>query len=287
MRKPVYLLLLLFIPILSIGQSLSPERVAKIKECTVKIIIEGGNSIGTGFITGENGSLVSCWHVIEPAIIRDPITHNISGFKKIFIQRNTGEIEQVGIPVDLINKDYRNALAYDYVLLGLVNKRLLPYKYLKLGDYTKVKEGQEVYTCGYPLGIDQQFISKGIISTKYLDTTIAINEGGNLIKMPRSQMLVDFTLNKGNSGGAVIKIGNTIEEDEVIGIADFIINPIGGKADYLIDNLQKATGALKLQGIDPNEMFLGIIQVLNSSSVGISGAVSINHFLDGLGRMRQ
>lgn len=279
-----FLILIFYIFILTkdtFAQSLSLERVAKIKACTGKITIEGSNATGTGFIISTDGLLLTCWHVIEPAIIRSPQDNSVIGFKKTTIQFNDGKSFELSFSLDLLKKDYNNALAYDYCLLKIITKQTTSFQFLKLGDFNTLQEGQEVYTCGYPLGIDQQFISKGIASTKYIDTSIIIKSNTEIKKFRRSQALLDLTLNKGNSGGAVVKIGATIDDDVVIGIADFIISPVGNDAENIIKQLQASSGGVSISGIDPNQLFANIIQVLNNSSIGVSGCVAINHFLDG------
>jgi serine protease Do len=49
---------------------------------------------------------------------------------------------------------------------------------------------------------------------------------------------LDLTLNKGNYGGPVIKIGRTPDENRVIGIATFILNPFAQYAEAVIRHLQ-------------------------------------------------
>lgn len=269
------------------SQSLSPERVAHIKECTFKITIEGSQSIGTGFFVGNDGTFFTCWHVIEPAIIRNPTTKSILGIRKIFIHLTSDEIFEVGICANIVNNNETNqeAVAYDFCILRPINPNNTIFPFLRVGRFNDLQEGQEVYTCGYPLGITQQFLSRGIVSTKYIDTSNKVISNNRIISMPRSQALLDITLNKGNSGGAIVKIGATLNDDEVVGIADFIINPIGGKAEALSDFLKSRSGGVFLSGIDTNLLFANIIQVLDNSSIGISGCVAINHVLDGLAKL--
>lgn len=275
----LFLSLLIFSHFDSYSQSLSPDRIRHIKECTFKITIDGTQSIGTGFFVGNNGTFLTCWHVIEPAMIRDPQTHTITGMRNIYITLSSGEKMEAGVFTNLLNTQYENAIAFDYCVLRVaVNNRIFPF--LRVGDFDDLKEGDEVYTCGYPLGIPQQFISKGIASTKYLDTTNKIGYNGTIKSKPRNQCLLDMTLNKGNSGGAIIRLGQTESEDEVIGIADFIINPIGGNAEALSDLLRSKSGGVFISGIDTNLLFATIIQVLDNTSIGISGCVSINHAKD-------
>ena len=278
--KLLILIILLVISFNSRAQSLSPERVKHIKESTVRITIEGSNSIGTGFFISPEGTLLTCWHVIEPAILRDAVSNNIIGARKMFVILSNGEKLQFDIP-NVVLKAYNNAISYDFCFLIPI-KQHLPFPYLKLGNFNNVKEGQEIYTCGYPLAIEQQFVTKGILSTKYIDTANSIKTGTATTKMPRNQALLDLTMNKGNSGGAVIAVGKNIEDDEVIGVADFIINPIGGNAQALAKILKDNSGGVFISGVDTNLLFSNIIEVLNSTSVGISGCVSINHAIEGL-----
>jgi serine protease Do len=270
---------ILLFQITSMSQSISPERVNKIKSATVRVSIEGSTSVGTGFFSGPDGTMLSCWHVIEPALIYDS-TSKVIGVRKIFAELNTGEIIQF-IIADIISKINKEAIAYDFCILIPALKTTKEFPYLKLGNYNNLQEGQEIVTCGYPLGMKQQFLSKGMVSTKYLDN-IQLNFFGEEYKFSRNLALLDLTMTRGNSGGAIIKLGSSIEEDEVIGLADYIINPIAAHADNLIKELNdsRKNGFITLNNIDPNALFLLFTEVLQSTSIGISGCVSINHIRD-------
>ena len=275
------LLLILVLPFITNAQSLSPERVKRIKDATVRITIEGTNSTGTGFYINESGQIATCWHVISPAIIKDDL-NKLKGLRKIVVENGNGEFFQYGIPIDFftVPKLNENAVSYDFCLLIPYNQSPFAAKtpFLKLGNYDNVKEGDDVYTCGYPIGIKEKFISKGIVSNKHIDTSINYVNNNIKINKPRNQALLDITLNRGNSGGAVIKIGNSIEEDEVIGIADFIITPSGFLTEDFIKNIEQRSGGVQLGGIDPNAMFSVLSRILSAISIGVGGAVSINHF---------
>lgn len=176
------------------SQSLSLERVNKLKAATVRITIENSNSVGTGFFIRDDGLLLTCWHVIEPAIIRDA-SNNITGLKKIFVTINDTTKLEFGILLSFFKDSnlYRQGLAYDFSLLVPIKKMTTKQVFLKLGDFNTLNEGQEVITCGYPIGIEQNFISRGIISTKYIDTTITIITPYTKTKYNRSQALMDIT----------------------------------------------------------------------------------------------
>ena len=254
------------------SQSLSPERVEKIKSATVRIIID--KPMGTGFFISDNGLLVTCHHVISPVI------QSNGTLKRIFIELNTGEKIEYGIDEKFLTDSnwYRSALSYDFILLKPVKFNLKKkYAFLNLGNFDEAKEGDEIYTCGYPIGIKQQFLTKGIVSTKYTEYSNKVTYNNRAFFSPRSQALLDITLNRGNSGGAIIKVGKTIDKDEVIGIADFIITPVGSQSEEIIQNLISASGAVTISGVDTNLVFAKLFDIISSLSIGVSGCVSINY----------
>jgi S1-C subfamily serine protease len=78
-----YLLLLLLFPSLAIGQSLSTDRVSRLSKAVVKINTEGSTEMGTGFFFSEIGYPLTCWHVIQSAVVTDS-NSKILELKKIF-----------------------------------------------------------------------------------------------------------------------------------------------------------------------------------------------------------
>ncbi len=286
MKHFIIIILLAFslMPRILFGQSLSHERVLKIKSATVRVIVEGGISVGTGFIVNIDGLIVTCAHVVLPAFENN---------KKIYIEFNNSDTIEVGVPL-IFNADslfWKKALAYDFFILTPVRPITIKLPFLKLGDFDSAQEGDEIYTCGYPLGYPQQFISRGIISTKYENLSNSIIFFNKLYSFPRKEALMDITMNKGNSGGAIIRIGETIEEDEVIGLADFLINPIGNRADSIVNalNPKNTKGYIEFNTFDstgilsknnPNELATLFSAALGSSSIGVSGCIAINYLYD-------
>lgn len=260
------------------SQSLSPERVAKIKDCTVRISVDGGNSVGTGFTINSAGQIVTCWHVIQSALILDP-QGKIIGARGITVKYNNGDTYKYGIPLVFLKKSLDLLIQHDICLIIPNEKLKNESQFLKIGNFNALNEGQEVVTCGYPFGMMKQFISKGIISSKSTDT--GSYRGINAItKFSNNSALIDITMNKGNSGGAIIKLGATVDDDEVVGVADFIITPVGKDITDLLGELQKSNnsgGSVYIEGINPNDSMAKITQVLTSLSDGISGCVSIEY----------
>ena len=279
MKWVLFIFLFVWIPLASSSQGLGPERVSKIKSATVRVMAEGGIPLGTGFFIHENGIILSCWHVVLPAM-----QYKI----RLYIELNNGDTTRVEIP-NLLKFDslsQRIAVAYDYAILVpfIPLKKKVPF--LKLGDYEKIMEGDEIYTCGYPLGSPQQFISKGIVSTKYENKFNGVNTLAKFYSFPRKEALLDITLNRGNSGGAIVKVGKSVEEDEVIGLADFIINPMGNRADSIIRITEKAPFSSvrvldslgkSIYEANPNDITIIFAEALGNMSIGISGCVAINY----------
>lgn len=275
----IFIILFFFIsPIkYSYSQSLGADRISKLKSSVVRVFIENQPS-GTGFFVTNDGWLLTCWHVIEPAIIRDP-THKIIGLKEMYIQFSGGEKIQVGLSTILLNNGYQNAISYDYAFLKTKTNPVTKFTPLNIGSFDEIQEGDEIYTCGYPLGIEQQFVSKGILSTKWDDKNILTRNGKSDSAINRDVAWLDLTMNRGNSGGPIIKIGETSKDDKVIGIADFILNPFGNAADELINYIKNnaSSGGVSIQGIDFSKMALLFGSAIAYNSIGVSGCISIDY----------
>ncbi len=260
----------------SLSQSLNVERVRRIKESTVRIF--AGKSTGTGFFVDSSGMCATCLHVVYPAI---------DSKAKIFIQFSNGELIEVK-KIDFRKVDQtKNEAFYDYCLLVPIKPLNRKTPFLKIGSYDDVQEGAEIYTCGYPFGSSLQFVTRGILSTKYTAPQSIVSSTEIVETRERNQALMDITLNKGNSGGAIVKVGASMFEDEIIGIADFIITPLQYEIDSTIASLSYALGT-SVQTIidsngrimsknDPVENAILIYSQLSKFSVGISGCVSVEY----------
>jgi S1-C subfamily serine protease len=255
--------------------SLSKERVNNIKNATVKIIVNGGQSTGTGFFINESGLLVTCYHVVA-AIANNPNSIYEAQFAN-------GEKIKIGFTIVANNISYLdNVLMYDFILMQPVVNSKINYSFLNLGKWEDVQEGDLTYTCGYPLGIDQQFISVGVMSTKFkqLDTLKYTDKLKKPLPFTKNSAWLDLRLNRGNSGGAIVLVGKTPSDDRVIGIADFILNPFAASSDKLIKKIMASRasgGYVELMGVDPNETALIFAQTLDNVSLGVSGCLSIEY----------
>ena len=274
---------LLFFSIGVFGQSLTKARVDKLRRCVGKITIEGSTTSGTGFYISSDGSVLTCWHVIADAITADSLG-NLIDKRRIFFELPSGEKREMFIPLQYVRIPvfYKKAILYDYCTLSPAKWVSKKTDFFTLGNFDNIQEGDEIYTAGYPLGIHQQFVSKGILSVKFVDSTIA-DSVLNLPSHKREAAFLDITINKGNSGGPVIRLGKTPSEDRVIGIADFQLNPLASNAAELNAQLKKVGQDFILDygkvKVNLSEIFKLFANSIIYSSNGIGGCISINHFL--------
>lgn len=261
----------LIIPqVLSSQTYLDEERIEKGKRSIVRVLIDGKPS-GTGFFINGRADIATCWHVISPAIsVGDD---GVLSINRIEIELNDKSRFEVRINRYYLGRGYQDAALYDYCLLQPVSRIKADFDYYSLGDFQTSTEGSPIYTAGFPLGIEQLFFSTGIISAKWNDhrtiETLEIN---------RMSAWLDCTLNKGNSGGPIIKLGESPAEDKVIGIATFILTPGYNFLEELEREVLRKPITLRIGELD--QMYVNRLfgDVLMSNSVGISGCISIEYF---------
>lgn len=143
-----------------------------------------GSSIGSGFIIGEDGLVLTNSHVVFRS-------------RAISVILDNGETA----PAQLLGAD-------PILDIAVLRTPELPkgYPIAKLGDSDAIKVGEEVVAIGNPLGLEQT-ITRGIIS--------GINR--ILPSSPMSMIIpliqTDTAINPGNSGGPLLNLSG-----EVIGI---------------------------------------------------------------------
>lgn len=151
---------------------IATEEIAKNKKAV--ILIQCGDSLGSGFIINNSGYVVTNYHVI-----------NGSNFYTGVFQNEKDE-EGRKIPLNLIAFSEEK----DIALLKLDSNE--KFSYMIFGNSDKILDGQKIITIGSPKGIINS-ISDGIVSgirkmdnTKYIQITAALspgNSGGVLLNM--------------------------------------------------------------------------------------------------------
>lgn len=270
MNKLFFLLLLASSTVFS--QSIPQDRVNNLKTSVVRVTVEGSDKMGTAFFVSKEGHLITNFHVISPSINLSGAT--ITGFRKIYIQFVSGKRYEVKILPEII-KFYKTRMvaAYqDYCILVPVDSIDTKFTYLTLGSFADLLEGQEVLTCGYPLGLEKQFITRGNVSTILSDSILIYNEPSK-----RELAYLDLTMNAGNSGGPIIVLGKTCKEDRVFAIADFIIIPFSQQLDSLNKQLESNFGDIEINGLSVKGSNKLYVSALLTASNGLSGCVSIDY----------
>ncbi len=147
------------------------ELVNQLGEAVVQVRTPGG--LGSGFILGEEGYLITNFHVIEGET-------QISA--EVYHQTN-GQLERKAykqIRIIAMNK------FQDLALLKIDEKDAPKFAKVPLGDSDALGVGERVFAIGSPLGLERT-VTEGIVSTKtrqlqgelYLQTTAQINPGNS------------------------------------------------------------------------------------------------------------
>lgn len=198
------------------------------KSATVAICIQADNNRLTPFGSGVNvdpsGIIVTCMHVVEAA----QATRDKSG-KPPKLPKASKGVEYRALPfLDMVTvftfekeDNIEHGIARFVTLHGRHDldiavgtlKPDAPLPFLNLADSDELDEGEVVFTCGFPLGPDLQ-PSTPIGSLFYRGIVSGIRPH-HLIK-PRKQIILDMSVNKGNSGGPLC----SEDKEGVVGIVD-------------------------------------------------------------------
>lgn len=244
------------------------ERIKRIKKSVVRIHINGSPS-GTGFIVSENGLIATCFHVVQSIQLGPNNQTQITHASNIEIELLDGTKLPGNIHKFCQNQGFFEALSKDYTLLEVkTTKTLEPFS---IGNFADIEEGDEIYICGFPYGIDKPFISSGMLSTK-LSIKGYLEHGTQ-----RDAAMLDITLNKGNSGGPVILMRDNPEEDMVIGIATFTMTPLSDHLKKLVAMIKTFPGNIVIMGVDFKTFSTLIKNSFENTSVGIGGCISIDY----------
>ena len=145
---------------------------------------------GTGFMFGSKDYVITNWHVIR-------------GSKNIKVKFLNGE----KINAKLLLKDAQNDIAF----LKLERSPELPPSDLKVGDSSKVRMGDEVFTIGYPA----HWVMGQ--NPKYTEGVVNALSG---IKDDPTVFQISVQIQPGNSGGPLFN-----QKGEVIGITQSSFDP--------------------------------------------------------------
>ena len=160
------------------------------------------HGVGSGFIIGTNGDIVTNRHVVQ-------------GATKVTVTMNDGK----EYPAQVVGKDAQTDVAV--VRLEKPPPNLVV---ARLGDSDKLDVGEWVVAVGSPLGLEQT-VTAGIISGKGRPGRHVQMSG----KRVRGYIQTDAKINPGNSGGPLVNL-----EGEVVGVNTLIQVGAGGAYGFAI-----------------------------------------------------
>ncbi len=209
-------------------------------------------ALGSGFIVGPDGTIVTNNHVID-------------GATSIKVTLDDG----TELPATLVGRDTKNDLA---VLKVKADK---PLPTIKWGDSNKLMTGDQVLAFGNPFGIGTT-VTSGIVSAR----------GRDLHSGPFDDFIqIDAPINHGNSGGPLVDINGN-----VVGVNTAIYSPNGGSVGvgFAIPSDQAQTVVAKLmKGGNIEYGYLGVqIQPVTqdvASAIGLDrpGGALVSAVTDG------
>ena len=165
--------------------------ISKLKSTGNSILSNSNESelgLGTGIIVSDNGYILSNAHVTGER------------YSKCYITLENGQ-----------NYEGKVMWSDESLDLSITKIEARNLNYAKLGDSSKIRVGETVYTIGNPIGFEfRRTVTSGIISAK--NRSIKIEEENNQTYMS-DLIQTDATINPGNSGGPLIT-----PNGEVIGI---------------------------------------------------------------------
>lgn len=249
------------------------ERIAKIRKSTVRVFVDGKPK-GTGFIITENGLIATAFHVVARTIPNPRKQSQITYASSIEVQFDDGEKLPAIVHKSCIGKGLYGSISRDYCILEIsTSKTLVP---LRLGNFSSVYEGASVYLSGYPLVSERPSISFGVVSVKWRDPVVSYY--GQFFPEKRNNpeiALLDVPMSMGESGGPIVLIGDSPQEDKVIGISSFIMTPLDQELKALVEAFKSYTEG-RYDVVCTMELFQLLRKGQGCKSLFMSGCISID-----------
>jgi serine protease Do len=249
------------------------ERLAKIRKSTVRIYVDGKPK-GTGFVISENGLIATAFHVIAKTLSTLHGQAQITYATSIAVRLDDGDKLPAIVHTSCIGKGLHGSILRDYCILEIKTpKKLVP---LSLGNFNDISDGAQVYLAGYPLVSERPRISFGVVSTKWKDPVVSYYSQSLPEKRNNTDIaLLDIAMNRGESGGPIVLIGNQPEDDRVVGIASFITTPLDQDMKALVNAIKTYTEG-RYNVVCAIELFQLLREEQGFRSLFISGCLSID-----------
>lgn len=245
------------------------NRTRRLKQSLVRVWV-GGRPCGSGFVAGAPGQILTCFHVVQNIApnAADPQQVQISIAAAIEAEAPDGSRFPAVPHPNCPNQNFGSAIASDFMLLSAPE---LNAPALTVGSYDSIEEGEDIYLGGFPLAIEQPVVARGLFSTKWRTPAY-------LIQAPeRNVSWLDITMNRGNSGGPILRMAEQETDDAVIGIASFGLNPFADDMERIIQIAESFPGGAAIMGVPMKPFFATVGHALSANSLGVSGCVSIEY----------
>jgi S1-C subfamily serine protease len=207
-----------------------PYASAKASTVAICLVRKDGTlrAMGSGVNVDPRGAVLTCKHVIEGTLVPPPIeapppriprpTEGVESgdlatyhFFAVFTHLEDGKVVmKVARPLCMSGLH-----DYDIAVIRLKPDEQLPFA--EAGDSDGVSDGDSVITCGFPLSSSLQpgapirsILTQGIIAGVWPHEAV----------LPRERLLLDMTLNPGNSGGGLFDASS----GQVVGIVNMEIH---------------------------------------------------------------
>ena len=247
------------------------DKIKQLRPAVLEIFVNEKRS-GTGFFVSSEGHVVTALHVIAKKEVQNKQIV-VTYFDKLKVRLHDGRI-LVAQPIPNAAPDHA---FFDMALLKVDGKNLHS---LTIGLYDDITEGEESYFMGFPFDAPAAVTYEGIVSAKF--SLVA----GTLEGVPISTdiILIQSPVARGFSGAPLLSLTN----DKVVGVVTTRMGGIGPKLSETREKIlqgQKSGGAVLIEGVDPNESILQVVNVLDQFlSAGTGWAVSIDHVRDFLAK---
>lgn len=242
------------------------KRIKAASSAVVRILVDGKPS-GTGFVV-SNGLIATNFHVVQLATPAANGQTQVGYSPKIAVQFQGRPPVQAAPHPSVVGPGLAEAVGKDVALLSVPTPGIVP---LKLGRFSDVHEGDPLYLFGYPLGVEQAIIARGMLSTKW-KTDGYLSQGGQ-----REVAWLDITMNGGNSGGPVLLMADDPAQDVVVGIANFNLNPFAQRAKAFAKVAADFPGNVVMMGIDFKQFSTLVGAALSAQSHGVGGCIAIDY----------
>ena len=182
------------------GRPLTPKDIVqRSSPAIVRVEAQGpeGEQFGTGFIVDKSGIVATNFHVIK-------------GTSDIKVKLNDGSHYAV---IHVLNID----VGRDLVLVKFQPNKPLPT--LSLGDSNKVATGEKIVAIGNPLGVFENTVSEGLISSiREICSQKDVDSNNPQCPLELHLLQISAPISQGSSGGPLFN-----QVGEVVGVTTAII----------------------------------------------------------------